>query len=140
MNYIHTDDITNYIPQRTPIVMIGGILQVADKVTRTGLEIKADNVFVENGVLSTPGLTENIAQTAAARIGYIALQQNTPVPVGYIGAIKDLEIFDFPPVGAFIETTVEIQNEVFNATSVLGKVVLDGKVMAQCEMKIFTNP
>lgn len=138
--FIHTDDITAYIPQRTPIVMISGILEVDGPLTRTGLHIAPDNVFVENGLLTAPGLMENIAQTAAARIGYIAKQQNTPVPLGFIGAVKDLEILELPPAGQMIETTTVIGSEVFNATMVTGKVMYEGRVMAQCEMKIFINP
>ncbi|PSL47600.1 hypothetical protein CLV51_102457 [Chitinophaga niastensis] len=138
--FIHTDDITAYIPQRTPIVMISGILEVDGPKTRTGFNIAADNIFVENGVLTAPGLMENIAQTAAARIGYISKQENTPVPLGFIGAVKDLEIFELPPAGQMIETTTEIGSEVFNATMVTGKVMWDGRIMAQCEMKIFINP
>ncbi|MCW3467540.1 3-hydroxyacyl-ACP dehydratase [Chitinophaga nivalis] len=138
--FIHTDDITAYIPQRAPIVMISGILEVDGPKTRTGLTIAADNIFVENGVLTAPGLMENIAQTAAARIGYIAKQENAPVPLGFIGAVKDFEVFELPPAGQTIETTTEIGGEVFNATMVTGKVMWDGRVMAQCEMKIFINP
>lgn len=138
--FIHTDNITAYIPQRTPIVMISGILEVNDNITRTGLQIAADNLFVEDGMLKSPGLLENMAQTAAARVGYVALQENTPVPIGFIGAVKDFEVFEFPPAGSFIETTTEIQNQVFNATMVAARVTLDGKVMAQCELKIFINP
>lgn len=138
--FIHTDNITGYIPQRSPIVMISGILEVKDSITRTGLQITADNLFVEDGVLKSPGLLENMAQTAAARVGYIAQQENTPVPIGFIGAVKDFEVFEFPPAGSFIETITEIQSQVFNATMVAAKVTLDGKVMAQCELKIFINP
>ncbi|RFS21119.1 3-hydroxyacyl-ACP dehydratase [Chitinophaga silvatica] len=138
--FIHSDDITAYIPQRPPIVMINGIKEVEGPITRTGFFIAPDNVFVEDGKLAAPGLMENIAQTAAARIGYIARQQNAPVPLGFIGAVKDLEIFELPAVGETIETTTEIGGEVFNATMVLGKVMLNGKVLAQCEMKIFANP
>jgi predicted hotdog family 3-hydroxylacyl-ACP dehydratase len=138
--FIHTDDITAYIPQRAPIVMVGGILEVKDNITRTGLQIAPDNLFVEEGVLKSPGLLENMAQTAAARVGYIAQQENTPVPIGFIGAVKDFEVFEFPPAGSFIETTTEIVSQVFNATMVAAKVQLNGKVMAQCELKIFINP
>lgn len=138
--FIHSDDITAYIPQRPPIVMINGIKAVEGPVTSTAFYIAPDNIFVEDGKLAAPGLMENIAQTAAARIGYIARQQNAPVPLGFIGAVKDLEIFELPAVGEMIETTTEIAGEVFNATMVVGKVMLNGKILAQCEMKIFANP
>lgn len=138
--FIHTDDITAFIPQRAPIVMISGILAAEGKIVRSGLHISPDNIFVQDGVLTPPGLMENIAQTAAARAGWMGAQENKPVSVGYIGAVKDLEIFELPPVGAFIETVAEIGQQVFNATMVTGQVMLDGKLIAQCEMKIFINP
>ena len=138
--FIHTDDITAYIPQRMPIVMISGILEVNGNLTRTGLQIAPDNLFVEEGVLKSPGLLENMAQTAAARVGYVAQQENTPVPIGFIGAVKDFEVFSFPPAGSFIETTTEIQSQVFNATMVAASVRLNGALIAQCELKIFINP
>ena len=138
--FIHTDDITAYIPQRTPIVMISGILEVKDNITRTGLQIAPDNLFVEDGVLKSPGLLENMAQTAAARVGYVAKQENTPVPIGFIGAVKDFEVFAFPPAGTFIETTTEIPSQAFNATMVAASVRLNGDLIAQCELKIFINP
>jgi predicted hotdog family 3-hydroxylacyl-ACP dehydratase len=138
--FIHENNITEYIPQRPPIVMIDGLLEVKDHITRTGLQIAADNLFVEDGKLMPPGLLENMAQTAAARAGYVAQQENTPVLIGFIGAVKDFEVFELPPVGSFIETITEIQSQVFNATMIAGKVLLNGKVMAQCELKIFINP
>jgi predicted hotdog family 3-hydroxylacyl-ACP dehydratase len=138
--FIHTDDITAFIPQRTPIVMISGILSAEGKMVRSGFHISPDNIFVQDGVLTPPGLMENIAQTAAARAGWLASQERKPISLGYIGAVKDLEIFELPPVGAFIETVAEIGQQVFNATMVTGQVMLDGKLIAQCEMKIFINP
>ncbi|GAA0541184.1 3-hydroxyacyl-ACP dehydratase [Chitinophaga japonensis] len=138
--FIHSDNITQYIPQRTPIVMISGILAADEQRTRTGFHVSPDNIFVQNGVLTPPGLMENIAQTAAAGAGYEAVQGQVPVQVGYIGAVKDLEIFELPPAGAFIETTTQITHKVFNATMITGQVMLDGKLIAQCEMKIFINP
>jgi len=138
--FIHTDDITAFIPQRTPIVMISGILSAEGKMVRSGFHISPDNIFVQDGVLTPPGLMENIAQTAAARAGWLASQESKPISLGYIGAVKDLEIFELPPVGAFIETVAEIGQQVFNATMVTGQVMLDGKLIAQCEMKIFITP
>ena len=34
-------------------------------------EVSAQNIFVEEGCFSASGLIENIAQTCAARIGYV---------------------------------------------------------------------
>ncbi|ATL47590.1 3-hydroxyacyl-ACP dehydratase [Chitinophaga caeni] len=134
---VQKEQITDYIPQRPPMVMIDTILKADENILRTGFYIEPGNVFVENGSLMPPGLMENIAQTAAARVGYIAKQKNEPVPLGFIGAVKDLEILQLPKMETAIETEIVIEHEVFNATVVTGKVWQDGQVMAQCEMKIF---
>ena len=110
-----------------------------EKICRSVLQILEGNIFVENGLFSEPGLIENIAQTAAARIGYICSKQNKPVPLGYIGAVQHLEIVDLPKIKDEIETEITIKNEVFNVTIVEGKVMCNGKTMAHCEMKIFIS-
>ena len=44
-------------------------------------------MLVSNGEFSEAGLMENIAQTAAARAGYIAVMENKPVAIGYIMSV-----------------------------------------------------
>lgn len=134
---MHQEDITEYIPQRPPIVMISRLLEAGEKNIRTELDVAADNVFVENGTLMAPGLVENIAQTAAARVGFLAKRDNVPVPLGFIGAIQNLEILELPPAGATLQTEILITHELFNATVVQGTVQLNGRTLAKCDMKIF---
>jgi len=129
--------ITDYIPQRPPMVMVDKIISAVDGITITSFEIKHDNIFVENGLIKEPGIIENIAQTAAAGVGYICKLNNTKVPLGYIGAIKNLSINFLPKIGSVIETTVKVEYQVMNATIVKGTVHEDGKIVAEGEMKIF---
>jgi predicted hotdog family 3-hydroxylacyl-ACP dehydratase len=49
--------------------------------------VKEDNIFVVSGVLKEPGMIESIAQTVAAREGYISKLENKPVRLGYIGLL-----------------------------------------------------
>jgi predicted hotdog family 3-hydroxylacyl-ACP dehydratase len=131
------ENILPFIPQRSPFVMIDKLLYSSETVTRSGLSVNADNIFVENGEFREPGLVENIAQTAAARAGYISQLENKPVRVGYIGSIKNLEIFSFPKTGDELVTEIIIENQIFAVTLISGKISCDGRLMAQCEMKIF---
>ncbi|SIO08213.1 3-hydroxyacyl-ACP dehydratase [Chitinophaga niabensis] len=136
---INTGDITEYIPQRPPIVMISRLMEAGEKNIRTELDIAADNVFVEDGLFMAPGLVENIAQTAAARIGYLAKKHNVPVPLGFIGAIQNLHVIELPAAGTTVESEIVIEHEVFNATVIKGTVKQNGKLMAECDMKIFVS-
>ena len=131
------NEITRYIPQRNPIVMIHDLVEAGEDFAVTRLVIEADNIFVSEGCLLEPGLVENIAQTAAAQVGYQCALKNIPVPLGYIAAIKDLEIFSRPKQNSAIVTSVRIVNQVLNVTIIEGKVEQEGKLMCSCEMKIF---
>ena len=130
-------NITSLIPQRSPFVMIDELLWNDETTTRTSFSVREDNIFITGDQLGEPALVENIAQTAAARAGFITTQNNLPVLVGYIGAIKDLEIFNLPKIYDNLETEITIKNQIFDVTVVWGTVKCNGNLMAQCEMKIF---
>jgi predicted hotdog family 3-hydroxylacyl-ACP dehydratase len=127
------------IPQRPPFVMIGELEHCEDTVARSRFEIKSDNIFVSDGILQEAALVENIAQTAAARAGWMAQKNDQPVAIGYIGAIQQLEITALPQVGQVLETEIRIVNQVFDVTLISGKINCDGKLLASCDMKIFIS-
>lgn len=130
-------DILAYIPQRHPFVMIDELLFADDNTAVTKFKVTANNLFAADEQLTEPALVENIAQTAAARMGYICSQKNEPAPVGFIGAVQNLHIMALPGVNDELETEITIKNQVFDVTMITGKVSCRGAVLAQCEMKIF---
>ena len=136
---ITEEDIQALIPQKIPFVMVDKLLSFDEKVTRTGFRIQADNIFVENGEFKEPGLVENIAQTAAARAGFISKTENKPVGVGYIGAVNGLQVYALPKTGDELITEITIENQIFDVTLISGKVFCNEKIIAQCNMKIFIN-
>ncbi|MBS1593012.1 MAG: 3-hydroxyacyl-ACP dehydratase [Bacteroidetes bacterium] len=136
-----------YIPQRHPIVMVDGLLEHEGDVSVSALTIAPDNIFVSDGHFQMPGMVENIAQTAALRMGYshkLEAKQSGAAPakppVGFIGEVKNLKIHLLPPVGATIHTRIEVLHTIFTASVIRGEVLYDGQVAAECEMKIFTQP
>lgn len=119
--------------------MIDGLVSCNETGSITTFQVKAENLLVQDGKLSEAGITENIAQTAAAGLGYVTLRSNSPIEIGYIAAVKNLEIFAQPEVGDVIETNVTIINRVFDVTIVSGSVKCGDIPLAKCEMKIFLN-
>ena len=107
------ENILSLIPQRPPFVMVDKLLSSGEIVTTSTFLITADNIFVENGVLKEPGLVENIAQTAAARAGHIAQIENKPVRVGYIGAIRNLQVMELPKINDKIITEITLEKQIF---------------------------
>jgi predicted hotdog family 3-hydroxylacyl-ACP dehydratase len=133
------EDIIPLIPQKPPFVMVGTLVSTNENTTLSSFIISDDNIFVKDNVFQEAGLMENIAQTAALRAGYIAQIENKPVAVGYIGAVSHFEIFDLPSVGDEITTMIASQNQIFDITVLSGRVWLNDRLIAQCEMKVFSR-
>lgn len=131
------DQIADYIPQRSPIVMIDDILSYDDKSIVTQFIISETNMMVSDGFFMEPGIIENIAQTAAAKAGYAVKKLGMEPVIGFIGAVKDLKIVELPKVGDVIKTTVTVRMEVMGVTLIDGFSECNGKRIAECEMKIF---
>ena len=129
--------ILELLPQQKPFVMLDALTHFDEVITRTRMQVRSDNIFVENNELTESGVIENIAQTCAARMGYINKYLcSDKVKIGFIGSIKDLVFEELPKVGDELKTTIEVISEVFAITLVNAKVEADGKLMASCEMKI----
>ena len=116
--------------------MIDRLVSCDRVVTITELEIRADNLFVVDGSFVAEGLMENIAQTCAARMGYITLCKGEKVKIGVIGAVNNLEIIRTPRVGERIVTTIEVLEELFQITLVKACVKCDEEEMVRANMKI----
>lgn len=130
-------DILAFIPQRPPFVMVDELVAADDHSGTTRFTVPGDHIFMADGLLTEPALVENMAQTAAARIGYICSEKSEPVPVGFIAAVQDLWVMALPRAGQTLETQITIKNQVFDITVIHGAVRCNGSVLAQCDMKIF---
>ena len=124
------------IPQRPPFVMIDKLVSCDMVVTVTELKVCEDNIFVADGRFTAEGLMENIAQTCAARMGYINLSKGEKVKIGVIGAVNSFDIFQTPKVGERIVTTIEVVEELFQITMVKAFVRCGDETIAQANMKI----
>ncbi len=131
------DEIIAYIPQRAPFVMVDEVVQADEKLSKTTFEIRENHLFVQDGYFTEPGLVENMAQTAAAGTGYKYQMAGETVPIGFIGALKNLKINKLPAIGDILETEIEILHKVLSVYVVASRVFVRGELMASCEMKIF---
>lgn len=132
-------DIEKLIPQRAPIVMVDAFLGVEGEDSFSEFTIREDNIFVDGGFMSECGLIEHIAQSAAARVGYVCEQKGVPVPVGFIGSVNKFFIERLPEVGDRLETVISVIQKVFKISLVEAKVRVGDQVIAGCRMKIFLD-
>lgn len=136
-SFLRQVDIHELLPQQEPFVMVDTLVGFDPVSTVTETTIRDDSLFVDQGRFSTSGLIENIAQTCAARIGFVnkyILCQD--VRIGFIGAIRNLEVLDWPRVGDVITTVVSVREEVFGMTLAEAVVKCGGQTLVTTEIKI----
>jgi predicted hotdog family 3-hydroxylacyl-ACP dehydratase len=129
--------ITDYIPQRAPMVMVDGLLAADENSATSVFTPGSGNLFADNGSFCEAGILENIAQTAALHAGYLANKKGEEVKVGFIGAIKNFKVFKLPPVLKQITTLLEIKTSMWNVTIAKGTVYLQEEKVAETELSIF---
>jgi predicted hotdog family 3-hydroxylacyl-ACP dehydratase len=117
--------------------MIDQLISCDENCSVTTFLIEPGNILVNDGELTEAGIIENIAQTAAAGLGYITLHGNEAIFIAYIAAVNDLEIFALPKTGDIIETRVTIKTKVFDVVIISGSIKCKEALIAECEMKIF---
>lgn len=119
------------------MVMVDEFLGLNDGVSSTALEVRGDNIFCDGGYMSECGVIEHIAQSAAARAGFVCRSEGREVPVGFIGAVNNFEISRLPRVGERLVTGLELIQQVYSVSLVRGVTRIGDETVASCKMKIF---
>lgn len=134
-------NILELIPHKPPMVMVDRLLLCDESRTVTTLNIGKNILFSDNGHFSAAGMIENMAQTAAARIGWLMKEkaggEAIKAPIGVIGGLKNFRLYFNPEAGSDLVTTIHVEHEMLMATIVTGKVEVDGQLAAEAELQIF---
>lgn len=134
---VNSDTILNYIPQREPLVLISRIYKCEDNSIVTGFDITNAHILTQNEKLTESGIVENMAQTAAAMAGFVAVKNGTKPVLGFIGNIKNLVINFLPQSGTELYTEVITKTQVMNVSIIEANSYSNNELVASCEMKIF---
>ncbi|WP_024989411.1 pseudouridylate synthase [Segatella albensis] len=130
-------DIHELLPQQEPFVMVDKLTYFDEKKTSTTFLVREDNLFVEDGQLNACALAENIAQTCAARLGYVNKYiLKRAIQIGFIGAIKNMEVIETPKVGELLDTSIDVIEQVMELTLVNATAKVGDRLIASAEMKI----
>ncbi|RLD50380.1 MAG: 3-hydroxyacyl-ACP dehydratase [Bacteroidetes bacterium] len=133
---ISGDKLKSLLPQAPPMLMIDTLMSSYTKKTVTKLTIKEDNIFVSEDLFREPGIIENMAQTAAVRAGYEAKISDEKVKIGFIGNIKNLNIYALPKVNDTLQTILTPLSDIGNISSVKTEIFLNAEKIAECSMTI----
>ncbi len=128
------------IPQKPPFVLISSLQTVSDNHSVTTFMIYDSHVLCHKGKLTTAGLMENIAQTAAVKMGYECKLAGKKIPIGFIGDVRDFVFTRLPVAGDEIQTEINIVHRIFDVSLITGEIRMNGEVIASCKMKIFVEP
>ncbi len=130
-------DIQEIIPQRPPFRMVDRLLSYDKTVSEATLLLRPDNIFLDD-TFQAAGIVEHIAQTCAARIGYYNKYiLHRDIVIGYIGAIRQLDVKRHPSVGEELLTRIEVLSSAFGMTLVSAEVsTSQGELIADGEVKI----
>ena len=131
------DELLGLIPQRQPIVLVDRFFGMDDNGSYTGLKVEASNLFCRDGQLDECGITEHIAQSAAVRVGYLYTRAGERVPVGFIGSVNKMTFYALPQVGDELQTTIRVEQEVFDITLISATVQVKGHTVAEGQLKIY---
>ncbi|MFI5150629.1 MAG: hydroxymyristoyl-ACP dehydratase [Bacteroidia bacterium] len=129
-------EITEYLPQQAPMIMVDRVFLCEGKGITTGLTVRPDNIFVHNGVLTEPGIIENMAQSANVKREYEIKKLDAAPAIGFLGCVTNLKIYFTPPVGSELVTELKAIKEVMQITLVKAMTHCRGELVAECEMKV----
>lgn len=133
------DAVLELIPQREPMVLVDKFFGIDGPDSFSGLTVREDNLFCHNGILAEEGVIEHFAQSAAARIGFLFVQNNEPVPVGFIGAVSRFSLHAHPQAGRELLTVVSVIREVGNITLAVVQSWVGDELVAEGELKIYLD-
>lgn len=130
-------DIHELLPQQEPFVLVDRLTWFDEQRTITEFTVREDHLMVEDGRLMTCALAENMAQTCAARLGYVnkyILKKD--IQIGFIGAVKDMVIHDTPKVGDMLVTTIDVLQQLMNITLAEATIRCNDRIIATSQLKI----
>lgn len=130
-------EVYKLIPQRPPMVMIDSFDGFVGEISLTSLKVTNTNILCCNEEFSESGIIEHIAQSTAARVGFISITNNKEIPLGFIGSVDKLQIIRKPKNGETLFTRIKVIQHVFGITLIGAEVYSNDELIAKGNMKIF---
>jgi len=147
MNSIEKIDIRKYLPHRDSMLMVDSLVYLTDNFVKTEFLIKEDNIFLKNKSFVESGLIENIAQTCSVIAGSTYFNEGDERPdnksrvIGYISALKSVDIYDLPKVNDLIVSQGTMVSrfdfENYLTCTMKGQILCGDKVLLDCLLNLF---
>ena len=127
--------------QQPPFVFIDRIVHYDDSVTGIQYRVPETGLLVEDGSLCASGMMEHMAQSMAAREGYVSRYiLHIPIRLGMLGQIKNFSLYRHARSGELLETTVRLTHEMMGISLAEITVCCQGETVAEAIIKtVITN-
>ena len=134
------------IPQTEPFELVDELIDASENHAISRFTIPGNHILLEDNELQESGILENMAQTCALHSGFISTtflnkdesrNEGLKIPVGYIGALNDVEFYQRPLCGEILETHIKVQHKIGTASVVACEVFLKSICIAKGSLKIF---
>lgn len=139
-------DITNFLPHREPFLMVDKVLSLGEKHVSTSYYVSKDSVFAKNGFFVEAGLVEFAAQTCSSIVGKSYFDDDDiegkgTKLIGFISAIKKVEVFSCPCVGSTIIAKAILisryDSDEYCICTLQCDIYEAEKVLLSCQMNLF---
>lgn len=138
-------DISKFLPHRPPFLMVDQLLTLDDTHVTTSFIIKPDCIFNEDGIFNEAGLVENAAQTCSSIVGKSFFNEDDiegkgTKLIGFISAIKKVEIKSCPKVGSKIITNATLKSrfdtDEYSICTISCIITLEHIELLSCELNL----
>ena len=139
-------DIENFLPHRYPFLMVHKIHDLNDSYVETSFAVTSDCIFCDEGALNEFGLIENAAQTCSSIVGRSYFDENDlegkgSKLIGFISAIKKVEVFQNPKIGQTICTKAYLKSRFdsdgYSICTLACDIFESEQKLLACELNLF---
>lgn len=138
--------IHDFLPHRKPMLMVDYILEISPKFVLCEFLIPKDCLFLAEGELQETGVIEHMAQTCSSIVGQNFYgedynpEQDERI-IGFISAIKKIQLYSLPLVGQCIYTKADLmsqfEGEGYSTCTMQVLAQVNGIPIAEAEINLF---
>lgn len=134
--------ITDLVPHRAPLLQVERVLGLVDDTVSVAMTVRADSIFVADGLLPAWTGIELMAQAIAAYAGLEALARGEPVRKGFLLGTRDYRAH-VPAIAVGTELVLTA-HPLYREDSGLGSFdcrIKDGeRVLIEARLNVFEPP
>lgn len=141
-------NIKNFLPHRAPMLMADKLSVIKQDYAEGSFHISPNCIFLEENRLSEAGLIEHAAQICSAVIGQKFFSQDdlegtSNNVIGYISAIKKVDVFGLPAVTENITTKASLIShfdaEDFSTCTLQAQTFINKELLLDCTLNFLIH-